>query len=84
MAKNTEKDMARLGISNKDLDLPVQKLVESTRALSRVESAQILSRKFLQRDKVKQRMVENHNRFLDKVRKSEDFGIWRGSRRAPC
>lgn len=68
MAKNAEKDMARLGISNK-------KLVESTRALSRVESAQILSRKFLQRDKVKQRMVENHNRFLDKVRNSEDFGI---------
>jgi hypothetical protein len=63
-----EQDMARMGISKADLDLPAQQLAESTRALARVESAQILSRKFLQRDRVKQKIVENHHRFLDKVR----------------
>lgn len=62
--------MARLGISNKDLEVPVHELVESTRALARVESAQILSKKFLQRDKVKQRMVENHERYLHRVGKT--------------
>lgn len=63
----TESDMARLGIRKEDLNLEAQQLAESTRALARVESAQILSKKFITRDRVKQRMIKGHEEYLDKV-----------------
>jgi hypothetical protein len=60
--------MGRLGITAKDIDVPITQLVESTRALARVESAQIMSRKLLTREKVKKRLVEGHHTYLEKVR----------------
>jgi len=76
--------MARMGIKKDDLKMPIQQLAESTRALARVESAQILSKKFITRDRVKQRIVQNQERYLDRVsQRKQGLPSFRRSEKAP-
>lgn len=63
-----DQDLARLGINPADLEVPAHQLGDSTRALARLESAQILQKKLAVRDRIKQRLVQSHESYLDRVR----------------
>ena len=60
-------ELARFGISPNDLETPAHKLGDSKRALAKLESAQVLKRKFMLRDRIKQRLVQGHENYLDRV-----------------
>lgn len=70
-----QSDMKMLGISRTDLELSAKELSESTRALARVESAQILSKKFVEREKVKKKIKKNSEDLLSKLAKARNERI---------